>query len=301
MTIRTLWRGAQVQPNTDLPNWSSLFDKKANLVRYQIVCDPVLATSIPHWVNNVQQSLVQLNFLLSLDIRQYKVIIDIHTPPGGIDSDNIARMFKPGNEPYLVALRDTWAWIAQRYKTDPRVYVYGVLNEPAGTLKQVNAMNVMIVSAIRDIDKTKRISVSCPYGSPSKFRSSIKINSKNIWYEVHQYYPLEITHQGVNGYPAPRNYPGQNVTKAKLIKHLQKVRDFGVANEVPIFVGEFSISAFAPIESRVKYFQDCINIFETWGWQFCVHAWRESPVWDFENFPAVAQVLYQSWNKNKKI
>ena len=116
------------------------------------------------------------------------------------------------------------------------------------------------------------------------------------------YLPHEFTHQGIpmDGKSSikltsdilvryPGNIAGTFVDKAALRRLLSPVREFQLANNARIFVGEFSAIRWAP--GAARYLDDCISIFEEYGWDWAYHAFREWPAWSVEhrNEPADLQ------------
>ena len=69
--------------------------------------------------------------------------------------------------------------------------------------------------------------------------------------------------------------------KQQLRKVLQPVRDFQLAYNVHIYVGEFSAVRWAP--GADKYLRDCIDLFEEYGWDWTYHAYREWDGWSVEH------------------
>jgi hypothetical protein len=108
------------------------------------------------------------------------------------------------------------------------------------------------------------------------------------------YVPHTFTHQGVSGLPTGISYPGkignQEYDKDALRKVLKPVREFQLAYNVHIYVGEFSAIRWAP--GAATYLSDCIDIFEEYGWDWSYHAYREWPGWsvEHENQPVNATV-----------
>jgi hypothetical protein len=62
---------------------------------------------------------------------------------------------------------------------------------------------------------------------------------------------------------------------------LKPVREFQLAYNAHIYVGEFSAIRWAPGASQ--YLSDAINIFESYGWDWTYHAFREWPGWSVEH------------------
>ena len=295
--MATNYRGAQVTPypyigNNDL---ADLVAKKANLIRYQIVVPENRTATADYWKTWVRESLDRLDELLP-SIPNTKVVIDIHTPPGGYNGAKAA-MFS--TKPWgLVCIKEMWQEIATKYKDNDSIFVYGILNEPGGAPAKVNKLMRECVELIRAIDPNKRISVTCAYSDPANFDEIEYIASKNIWYELHCYYALAITHQGIDGRPYPKPYPSPKYTKGTIVQYLAKARAFQVKNRASIFLGEFSISSFATDASRIAYLADVTSIAESYGWNWTYHAWREASVWNIEGNPDVASVIYKRWKKN---
>ena len=109
-------------------------------------------------------------------------------------------------------------------------------------------------------------------------------------------------------------YPGKigntEWDKDQLRKVLEPAREFQLAYNVHIYVGEFSAIRWAP--GAVDYLRDCIELFEEYGWDWTYHAFREWDGWSVEHgpdrsdhsratTPTARQQLLQSWYaKNEK-
>ena len=102
------------------------------------------------------------------------------------------------------------------------------------------------------------------------------------------YVPGEFTHQGVAGRRTSVVYPGRvgdtPWNKDQLRRVLQPVRDFQLAYNVHIYVGEFSAIRWAP--GAADYLRDCIDLFEEYGWDWTYHAYREWDGWSVEHSSA---------------
>ncbi|MGE5604226.1 MAG: hypothetical protein ACM3YE_00860 [Bacteroidota bacterium] len=95
-----------------------------------------------------------------------------------------------------------------------------------------------------------------------------------------------LCHQQVNGSFLPVTaYPGTingvYYDKTKLKEILQPVRDFQVKYGVRIYVGEFSAVRWA--SGAAQYLEDCIAIFEEYGWDWSYHAYKNWTGWDLEH------------------
>jgi endoglucanase len=63
---------------------------------------------------------------------------------------------------------------------------------------------------------------------------------------------------------------------------LAPVQQFAQQHGVEIFVGEFGAPRWAPNAARLRYLRDLLLIFDTWGWSWTYHGWREWHGWDAE-------------------
>ena len=190
----------------------------------------------------------------------------------------------------------TWEKIARRFKGNPAVWGFDLVNEPVCSKPTAAGMDslatqVRAAKAVRAIDpKTTIIIESENWDSPEAFAWLTPVNVPNVIYQVHMYVPHTYTHQGVNSPSAPITYPGiidgKNYDKEALRKVLAPVREFQRAYNVHIYVGEFSAIRWAP--GAEKYLSDCISIFDEYGWDWSYHAYREWPGWsvEHENLPA---------------
>jgi hypothetical protein len=214
-----------------------------------------------------------------------KAVIDVHTPPGGRDADMDMVMFL--DKKYQDHFVLIWEKIARRFKGNPSVWAYDLVNEPLCRKRTALGMDslatqVRAAKAVRAIDSETTIIVeSEDWDSPSAYAWLTPIDVPHVVYQVHMYEPHEFTHQGVHGGNfTPVEYPGKGLDKEALRRTLQPVRDFQRAYNVQIYVGEFSAIRWAP--GSAKYLEDCVSIFEEYGWDWSYHAFREWSGWSVE-------------------
>lgn len=271
-------------------------DWKVNVIRWQMTqnwgkagTDRDLAV-YDKWFNG---KLDELDKALEA-ARRYglKVVVDMHSPPGGRYANNDCAIFN--EKLYQDHWVQLWEQVARRYKGNPVVWGYDLINEPVQSLPSKEGLGdtldgqVRVAKAIRAIDPVMPIFIeSAGWDSPEGYRELQPVNLPNIIYQVHMYEPHQFTHQGVNNSPLGVTYPGKigNVewNKEQIRKVLQPVRDFQLAYNVPIYVGEFSAIRWAP--GAAQYLSDCIDVFEEYGWDWTFHAFREWDGWSLEHGP----------------
>lgn len=287
--MKTKYRGAQCAPMPPSNDIRALFLNGANIVRYQMMDFDHNTGEV--WKNVIRGYLSHLDGLIFVgNIKN--VVLDIHWTPG-----NDADFWK--DESNWITLISMWGEIAHRYNGNPAIYGYDILNEPLGTSDQVKRLMYSCCNEIRKNDEKTMIMTTVRGGNYNEFAKLQKIKDfKNIYYEFHWYKPAAFCGQGIGGVPIGKTYPTAQLNKKKLKEWLKPVFDFqkrtGVTN---IYVGEFAASVYTDYESRINWCRDCISIFEENNFQWTMHAWRESPVWNMEE-PHFLEFIKSAWSKN---
>lgn len=266
---------------------------KANLIRWQIVRNWGQVDTdrdLEEYDRWIEEKLDEMDRVLEACARYgIKVVVDIHTPPGGRRANgDLAMLHEPLYLDHWIAL---WERIARRYQGNEAVWAYDLINEPSlgvpspGMPDEIEAQE-RCATAVRAIDPGRTILVAGGGGSsPEGFGELMPVRVTNVVYQVHLYVPHEYTHQGVNRDWTPVAYPGTcgaiEWNKERLRAVLRPVREFQLAYNVHIYVGEFSAVRWAP--GAVDYLRDCIALFEEYGWDWSYHAYREWDGWSVEH------------------
>ena len=227
-----------------------------------------------------------------------RICIDLHAVPGGKHGERPGQPIEMAmftEDEYAEAFIEAWRLIATRFKGNPAIYGYDLVNEPTQQRPVKNNywdLQRRAAEAVREIDPETPIVFAANLASRATAFAYLRpIEMDNVIYQAHCYLPNEFTHQGVNGNPsstpnAPLTWPGRSQrtgeiwNKDYLRRVLQPVRDFQLRHHARIYVGEFSAAAWA--EGAEKYLRDCIDLFEEYGWDWTYHAFREAPCWDVE-------------------
>ncbi|MBQ7666931.1 MAG: cellulase family glycosylhydrolase [Kiritimatiellae bacterium] len=279
----------QRDPTAD--DFETLASWGVTLVRYQIV---------RNWSkNHDNQDLAEFNEWLEGKFdclettvlplaRKYgmKVVVDLHVTPGGRTESREMAMFWDAT--YAREFVDIWRRIAARFRDNADViYGYDLVNEP----KQLDrapfdywTLQRLAAEAVREIDpETPIIIESNLMDAPSAFSYLSPLRMDNVIYQVHCYTPTAFTHQGVHGrdvglvWPDPDRKWDKDFIRATMAP----VREFELKHNAKIYVGEFSAIAWA--EGAEKYLEDCMDVFEEYGWDWTYHAFREWSGWSLEH------------------
>ena len=293
-------RGAMIGPGVtaaDLREFGK--DWGANHVRWQLIwggfprspADNGDLAAYDAWMDGQMKRLDEL-----LPVCQevgIRVLIDIHTPPGGRDDANNCRLFQ--EKRFQDNFLGWWAKIARRFRDQPAVWGYDLVNEPVeGELGEgCLAWQELATAAARVVraqDPLRAIVVEpAPWGGPESIANLDPLPVPGVVYSVHLYQPHPFTHQGVGGSATGISYPGtvagRHWDKAALRRALQPVVDFQRDFGVHIYIGEFSAIRWAPGDSARQYLSDCIDLFEELGWDWSYHAFREWDGWSVEHGP----------------
>lgn len=322
-------RGAMIAPRIDEAGLRTLGqDWNANLIRWQLIRtgQPNQSHTGAEYDRWLQEELRRLDQALPL-CKKYGlyVVVDLHSPPGGratsggyIGSDNGLFTDKACQDQFV----QTWQHIAQRYKNEKIIWGFDLVNEPVeGVIGEGcddwHDLAERAAKAILAIDPQRTLIVEpADWGGPDAMRNLQPLNVPNVVYSAHMYVPGAFTHQGVFDKTKVFRYPGtiegKYWDKAQLEAALKPVIDFQKTHNVAIYIGEFSAIRWAPDGSAYRYLNDVIDIFESHGWDWSYHAFREWQGWSVEHTedpanprpatqPTQRQQLLQRWfSQNRK-
>ncbi len=275
----------------------------ANLIRYQMVVgiehEPENVAEYMKWLNGCLDKLDSL--MPALKENNIKVVIDMHQPVGGrfkmgkrapqtpeaelackiTGKADLHRIFAEAD--MRQAFIDAWKMIAARYKDNPVIFGYDLVNEPA-TVGQTPYhwadVQFDAAKAIREIDPETPIIVEGNRCASPIYFNMRPMPLKNIIYEIHMYFPGDYCFQGVydkayaNEYPKRAVYYSSN--REELRKAMAAVIEFQKKYGAKIFVGEFTVPRWVP-DGGGKYLDDLISLYEDYKWDWTFHAFRE---WD---------------------
>jgi hypothetical protein len=216
------------------------------------------------------------------------LVLNMHVPQGGFQSlgRGGALWRDPENQRRFVAL---WREIARRYRDEPALAGYDLLNEPvvATDPAQWERLAKRALLAIREVDPAHAVFVerlnavigAGPNPDWTEDRNGrmnfFLLDDTNVVYEFHFYKPMAMTHQGASWvpplahvrttYPGPfRDWDGVQKTgdRAYLERELRPYFDFGKAQDVPLFLGEYGVirDGFAAGRNGAGWVSDVIEL-----------------------------------------
>jgi endoglucanase len=292
----TRLRGTMINPTMTERDLGVLASWKANHMRWQLLWGgfphgPADKGDIPAYEAWLETALQHLDSLLPL-CRQFgiKILLDLHTPPGGRDQNDKWPLFY--GKQFQDAFLTVWEKMANRYKNESQIMGYDLVNEPddrnlASGLLNWRDLAIAAVQRIRAIDSEHTIIVEAsPVSGPSTLPNFEPLPFDNITYSFHMYEPTQFVFQNIDSNVTPISYPGlidgKMWNKEQLRAIMQPNVDWQKAHNVQIHIGEFSAIRWAPGNSTCNYLNDVIDLFEENGWNWDYHAFREWQGWDVE-------------------
>lgn len=278
----------------------------ANLIRLQIVRNWGVSgsdrnrTEYKEWIH---KQLDHIDTVLTW-CKKYGIYanIDLHTPPGGRDTidgkSSIMVMYYESE--YADDFIEIWKEIATRYKDNPVVWSYDILNEPLSG--EYNCLDLIERAAkeVRKIDQSTAIIIpGCEWDVPSAFDAGKMYafeDISNLIYTVHMYNPHSYTHQGVGTYPKDKHYPGSIDGKywdiSALNETLAQVKQFSLYYNLHVYVGEFSVTRWS--SGGGDYLKDVLQVMEDYDFDYSYHAFREWSGWSLEHSNVESETEKQS-------
>jgi len=188
------------------------------------------------------------------------VILDMHAAPGSqngkdhsgdISIPDKGNLFK--NEENMAKTVFLWEKIADRYKGNPTIASYDLLNEPGGALgKEQWDFYDRLYKAIRAVDPDHTITIEAiwePYDLPSPDL----YGWKNVIYSYH-FYGWSNTNSSIS----QKEFTN---TKVPMVNEMTNY-------DVPLLVGEFSLF------SNLQSWDYALNLYEEQGWSWTTWSYK---------------------------
>lgn len=203
-----------------------------NIVRLQIGDNARMdGTTGAAYDNLIDEQLALFDQKLALlAARNIKVVFALYSPPGGFESraapSHYAMFSNAALQDHFIA---TWRKIITRYKDNPNIYAFDLVNEPAmrrnlvpAGVRTWNDLLLATIAAIREIAPDRLLMVKSLYGDPSKLTSLPLINDANVIYSYHAYPFNAYQHTGVDSAPGSIGRPAYAAVRKGLLNSLAR-------------------------------------------------------------------------------
>ena len=274
-------RGVSEADCEDLRSWG------AKLVRLPIVLpedgsgDGERELALQKWLDEFTQIV-----LPRLNRYGLSAVIALFTVPGGRERSGDYKFYS--DERLFLQFRKEWSILAGRLKGRVGIAGFDLCNEPhqsheASVADYWEAQRIVAEDIRKQDGETPIIVEAYGWDGPEAFACLSPLKVKNVIYQVHMYYPMPYTHQGLYNWDKVCSYPSleEGWNRDYLIKVLSSVRAFEKRHGARIYCGEFSAVAWA--KGAADYIRDCGEIFNEYGWDWTYHAFREYPGWSVEH------------------
>lgn len=185
---------------------------------------------------------------------------------------------------------------------------YEILSEPllregrkVSVPRQWPEMRDRIIRTLRKRDPQRWVMVAPGPGAlPGGYKAMRKLDHERIIYSAHMYIPHNYTHQGIGKRKRGPTYPGyegkRHWDKQALENALAPLINFQKANNVPVWIGEFSAVRWAP--GAEKYIIDVAAIFDSHGWAWAYHTYGGYHGWNPDYDTVYATNKKEDWSKH---
>lgn len=231
-----------------------------NFVRVPVRWDKHMSTTSPFkidpvWLNRVEQI---LDWGLSKGL--YMVVNSHHD---GWIKENYSN---PVNQARFDSL---WSQVATRFKNKSEKLIFEIANEPVSpmTKAQNDEMHQKAIKVIRKTNPTRLIIFQgIDWGGSDALINAAIPNDPYIIGSFHSYDPYLFGLEGKGTW-------GTASDIAALRDKFQKVKDWSVKNNIPVFLGEFGSLKTCDYNSRMKHYKTYMELSETFG--FAPAAWDD--------------------------
>ena len=200
------------------------------------------------------------------------LILDLHAAPGAqntdwhSDSPGKAELWTKKSNRHRTY--EIWERLADRYKNEPMVAGYDLLNEPV--LENTDLLNEYFretIKAVRRSDKNHILFIegnrwAQDIGILDNFRED------NLVYSVHFYEPLEFTFNFVPHLAYPLKSGRGLWDKDTMRRRMEAYDNFARARNRPVHVGEFGVNDRGGKYNEHLYVKNLVGVFREFGFHW---------------------------------
>jgi aryl-phospho-beta-D-glucosidase BglC (GH1 family) len=198
-----------------------------------------------------------------------RLILDMHSPPGGYQSKEYKGEFwkRPEMQQELV---DFWVKAAEIFKDDPVVAAFDIMNEPKPP-KESDWLNYAAntLSAIRQGGWHRPVIIesSMIQDRDGWSEQHMRFDDTAVIYDTHFYTPWSFASAGKSKYGEPCVDYGHRVLDADFIReHVESdLLTFGRKYNVPVNIGEYGVSDKALVVGGDRWLADILRVMNEHG------------------------------------
>ncbi|MDD5259792.1 MAG: glycoside hydrolase family 5 protein [bacterium] len=198
------------------------------------------------------------------------VILDLHAAPGAqngdwhSDSAGKARLWQ--EKKYREELYAIWRQLAERYKNEPAIAGYDVLNEAVGkNTRIIKEVYVRLTQAIRATGDRHIIFIEGNTWS-QEFEFLGRPWDDNLAFSFHYYLPGDFTFNCTRNLRYPGKINGELWNRKKMENILQRYVKLQKKYRIPIYCGEFGVNLRCPdCATELAWVRDVLEIFKKYG------------------------------------
>jgi len=203
-----------------------------------------------------------------------KIILDLHAAAGSQNcdwhADSSGKALLWDSQSYQSRTFCLWQAVAERFKNNPALAGYDLLNEPVLGKRKVGILKNFYqkaIKAIREVDKTHTI-----YLEGNNWAQDIDfladLIKDKIAISIHAYLPLNYTFNFDRFCKFPGRIEGVIWDKKRIYKYLEPYYKFSRKNKVKIFVGEFGINWRGGFFGELGWLKAILDAFESFNFQY---------------------------------
>lgn len=203
------------------------------------------------------------------------IILDLHAAPGAQNGDWHAdcpdgKALFWENPRYQDRACALWETIVDRFKDEPMLIGYDVLNEPVIGDKPTNIVRKFYQNAVRRIQAIDQKHLLFLEGDIWAQRIDYLKDfiSSNVRISIHAYLPLNYTFNFTPFYRFPGVIDGENWDEGKVRKYLEPYAQFSRDNHTKLFVGEFGINWRGGVWGEVEWLKTILGLFDEYGFDY---------------------------------
>lgn len=204
-----------------------------------------------------------------------------------LDSHNFESMHSDplGSAPRFAGI---WKQIGAAFAGQPTATLWFELeNEPHDKFTNANLLEALspALAAVRVTNPDRPVIIGGEYWSGIDSLATLKLpDDPHVYPTFHYYEPFDFTHQGATWVdpvpPLGRAY-GSADDAARLVRDVQKIRDYSARTGLLPFMGETGAHTTVPLEQRVRYHAAVTKAFAPLGIGMCTWAYTNTfPFYD---------------------